>query len=87
MAAPATPADVIGMMAAAIRSDDPVVFFEHKALLATKGAPPPPGHVVELDGPQSCARARTSRSSRWPRWCRWPCGLPTRCRGRGSRRR
>ncbi|MET9758955.1 alpha-ketoacid dehydrogenase subunit beta [Streptomyces sp. NPDC006372] len=48
IAAPATPADVIGMMAAAIRSDDPVVFFEHKALLATKGTPPPPGHVVEL---------------------------------------
>ncbi|BCL24312.1 alpha-ketoacid dehydrogenase subunit beta [Streptomyces tuirus] len=48
IAAPATPADVIGMLAAAIRSDDPVVFFEHKALLATKGPPPPPGHVVEL---------------------------------------
>ncbi|WP_128801305.1 MULTISPECIES: alpha-ketoacid dehydrogenase subunit beta [unclassified Streptomyces] len=48
IAAPATPADVIGMMAAAIRSDDPVVFFEHKGLLASKGAPPPPGHVVEL---------------------------------------
>jgi len=48
IAAPATPADVIGMMAAAIRSDDPVVFFEHKALLADKGAPAPPGHVVEL---------------------------------------
>ncbi|EFL36286.1 transketolase [Streptomyces viridochromogenes DSM 40736] len=48
IAAPATPADVVGMMAAAIRSDDPVVFFEHKALLATKGAAPPPGHVVEL---------------------------------------
>ncbi|MCF1593626.1 alpha-ketoacid dehydrogenase subunit beta [Streptomyces muensis] len=48
IAAPATPADVIGMMAAAIRSDDPVVFFEHKGLLATKGAPPPPDHVVEL---------------------------------------
>ncbi|MFI6011122.1 alpha-ketoacid dehydrogenase subunit beta [Streptomyces sp. NPDC051243] len=48
IAAPATPADVIGMMAAAIRSDDPVVFFEHKGLLARKGAPPPPDHVVEL---------------------------------------
>ncbi|MFJ4782308.1 alpha-ketoacid dehydrogenase subunit beta [Streptomyces sp. NPDC088794] len=48
IAAPATPADVVGMMAAAIRSDDPVVFFEHKGLLASKGAPPPPGHVVEL---------------------------------------
>ncbi|MGC9541253.1 alpha-ketoacid dehydrogenase subunit beta [Streptomyces sp. UG1] len=48
IAAPATPADVIGMMAAAIRSDDPVVFFEHKGLLASKGTPPPPDHVVEL---------------------------------------
>ncbi|KJK39343.1 acetoin dehydrogenase [Streptomyces variegatus] len=48
IAAPATPADVIGMLAAAIRSDDPVVFFEHKGLLATKGPPPPPDHVVEL---------------------------------------
>lgn len=48
IAAPSTPADVIGMMAAAIRSDDPVVFFEHKGLLASKGAPPPPDHVVEL---------------------------------------
>ncbi|MEW2612217.1 alpha-ketoacid dehydrogenase subunit beta [Streptomyces sp. NPDC047880] len=48
IAAPATPADVVGMMAAAIRSDDPVVFFEHKGLFATKGPPPPPGHVVEL---------------------------------------
>ncbi|MFI8067713.1 alpha-ketoacid dehydrogenase subunit beta [Streptomyces sp. NPDC086033] len=48
IAAPSTPADVVGMMAAAIRSDDPVVFFEHKGLLATKGPPPPPDHVVEL---------------------------------------
>ncbi|MET7697362.1 pyruvate dehydrogenase complex E1 component subunit beta [Streptomyces sp. NPDC005485] len=48
IAAPATPADVIGMMAAAIRSDDPVVFFEHKGLLATKGPPAPPDHLVEL---------------------------------------
>ncbi|MDQ0597401.1 pyruvate/2-oxoglutarate/acetoin dehydrogenase E1 component [Streptomyces canus] len=48
IAAPATPADVIGMMAAAIRSDDPVVFFEHKGLLASKGSPPPPDHVVVL---------------------------------------
>ncbi|WP_420077348.1 alpha-ketoacid dehydrogenase subunit beta [Streptomyces sp. JL3001] len=48
IAAPATPADVIGMMAAAVRSDDPVVFFEHKGLLASKGALPPADHVVEL---------------------------------------
>jgi pyruvate dehydrogenase E1 component beta subunit len=46
--APSTPADVVGLMASAIRSDDPVVFFEHKGLFATKGAPAPPDHVVPL---------------------------------------
>jgi pyruvate dehydrogenase E1 component beta subunit len=48
IAAPSTPADVVGLMASAIRSDDPVVFFEHKGLLASKGAPAPPDHVVPL---------------------------------------
>lgn len=47
IAAPSTPADVIGMMAAAIRSDDPVVFFEHKGLLVNEEHPEP-DHVVEL---------------------------------------
>lgn len=46
--APSTPSDVVGMMAAAVRSDDPVVFFEHKGLFASKGEPAPPDHVVEL---------------------------------------
>jgi acetoin:2,6-dichlorophenolindophenol oxidoreductase subunit beta len=48
IAAPSRPADVVGMMAAAIRSDDPVIFFEHKGLLATKGEPAPAEHVVPL---------------------------------------
>jgi pyruvate/2-oxoglutarate/acetoin dehydrogenase E1 component len=48
IAAPSTPADVVGMMAAAVRSDDPVVFFEHKGLFASKGPAAPDGHVVEL---------------------------------------
>jgi pyruvate/2-oxoglutarate/acetoin dehydrogenase E1 component len=48
IAAPATPADVVGMMASAIRSDDPVVFFEHKGLFASKGPAAPAGHVVPL---------------------------------------
>jgi pyruvate dehydrogenase E1 component beta subunit len=46
--APSTPADVIGLMAAAIRSPDPVVFFEHKGLLAGKGERPPLDYVIEL---------------------------------------
>ncbi len=58
IAAPATPADVVGMMAAAIRSDDPVVFFEHKGLFASKGSPAPGGHVVEL-GQAAVARGGT----------------------------
>jgi pyruvate/2-oxoglutarate/acetoin dehydrogenase E1 component len=48
IAAPSNPADVVGMMAAAIRSDDPVVFFEHKGLFASKGTPAPLDYVVEL---------------------------------------
>jgi acetoin:2,6-dichlorophenolindophenol oxidoreductase subunit beta len=48
IAAPSNPADVTGMMAAAIRCDDPVVFFEHKGLFASKGPAAPDGHVVEL---------------------------------------
>jgi acetoin:2,6-dichlorophenolindophenol oxidoreductase subunit beta len=48
IAAPSTPADLIGLMASAIRSDDPVVFFEHKGLFASKGPRPPDDHVIPL---------------------------------------
>jgi pyruvate/2-oxoglutarate/acetoin dehydrogenase E1 component len=48
IAAPSTPADMVGLMASAIRSDDPVVVFEHKKLLASKGEPPPDGHTLPL---------------------------------------
>ena len=56
IAAPSTPADVVGLMASAVRSDDPVVFFEHKGLFASKGEPAPPDHVVPL-GEASVVRA------------------------------
>jgi pyruvate/2-oxoglutarate/acetoin dehydrogenase E1 component len=56
--APSNPADVIGLMASAVRSDDPVVFFEHKGLFASKGPGAPQGHVVPL-GEAAVARAGT----------------------------
>ena len=46
--APSTPADVIGLLAAAVRDPDPVVFFEHKSLYATKGEVPDGEHVDTL---------------------------------------
>jgi pyruvate dehydrogenase E1 component beta subunit len=46
--APSTPADVKGLLAAAIRDPDPVVFFEHKALYSTKGEVPDGEHVGSL---------------------------------------
>ena len=44
--APSTAADVVGLMAAAIRDPDPVIFCEHKALLADK-ADVPDGELVD----------------------------------------
>lgn len=46
--APALPGDVKGMLAAAIRDPDPVLFFEQKSLYATKGEVPDGEHVVPL---------------------------------------
>jgi pyruvate dehydrogenase E1 component beta subunit len=47
--APSTPADVKGLLAAAVRDPDPVIFFEHKGLYATKGEVPE-GEVVDRLG-------------------------------------
>lgn len=46
--APSTPADVKGLLAASIRDDDPVLFFEHKSLYPIKGEVPGGEHVEEL---------------------------------------
>ena len=45
---PATPADAKGLLAAAIRDDDPVIFIEHKLLYRTKGQVPTGEHLVAL---------------------------------------
>ncbi len=46
--APSTPADVVGLLAAAIRDPDPVIFCEHKALFASKGEVPDGEHILPL---------------------------------------
>lgn len=46
--APSTPADVKGLLAAAVRDPDPVLFFEQKSLYGTKGEVPEGDHVVPL---------------------------------------
>jgi len=46
--APSSPADVKGLLAAAIRDPDPVLFFEHKSLYSIKGEVPDGEHVDEL---------------------------------------
>lgn len=56
IASPATPAEAFGLLAAAIRDDDPVMVFEHKALYARKEDVPDGEQLVPL------GRARTVRS-------------------------
>ncbi|MBI3918028.1 MAG: alpha-ketoacid dehydrogenase subunit beta [Betaproteobacteria bacterium] len=46
--APAFPADVKGLLAAAVRDPDPVLFFEQKSLYALKGEVPDGEHVDQL---------------------------------------
>jgi pyruvate dehydrogenase E1 component beta subunit len=54
--APSTPVDLVGLMAASIRDPDPVVFFEHKGLMGTKGEVPE-GEVVDSLGTARVVRA------------------------------
>ncbi len=57
--APSNPRDVVGLLAASVRDPDPVIFFEHKGLMASKGEVPEGTEVVEELG-----RARVLRQGR-----------------------
>ena len=48
MVAPATPADAKGLLIAAIRDNNPVIFCEHKVLYDTSGTVPEGDYVVPL---------------------------------------
>lgn len=46
--APSTPYDAKGLLAAAIREDNPVIFLEHKALYATRGLVPADRYLLPI---------------------------------------
>ena len=56
--APSNPQDVVGLLAASIRDPDPVVFFEHKALMGMKGDVPD-GEIVDELGAAKLVREGT----------------------------
>jgi acetoin:2,6-dichlorophenolindophenol oxidoreductase subunit beta len=45
---PSTPADALGLLKSAVRSDNPVVFLEHKGLYGFKGEVPEGEHLVPI---------------------------------------
>jgi acetoin:2,6-dichlorophenolindophenol oxidoreductase subunit beta len=53
--APSNPGDVVGLLAAAVRDPDPVVFFEHKSLMAGKGEIPD-GEILDTLGTAKVVR-------------------------------
>jgi pyruvate/2-oxoglutarate/acetoin dehydrogenase E1 component len=53
---PATPADAKGLLKSAIRDNNPVLYFEHKLLYATKGEVPEGGDYLVPLGKASVAR-------------------------------
>jgi len=58
VAAPGTPADVLGLLKTAIRDDNPVIFLEHKMLYNLKGDVPDGEHLVPF------GKARIAREGR-----------------------
>jgi len=58
VAVPSTPADAKGLLASAIRDENPVIFIEHESLYGTRGEVPDGEHVVAF------GQARVAREGR-----------------------
>jgi len=58
IAFPSSPAEAKGLLKAAIRDDNPVIFLEHKRLYSVKGPAPEAGEVLPL------GRARIARAGK-----------------------
>jgi len=58
VAVPATPSDAKGLLTSALRGDDPVVFLEHRALLAVRGPVPEGEHCLPF------GKARVAREGK-----------------------
>ena len=76
---PSTPYDAKGLLKAAIRDDNPVIFLEHKFLYSFRGLVPDGDYVLPLSkcdvkrAGQGCDRRRVR-----PAWSGMPC-WPPRC--------
>jgi acetoin:2,6-dichlorophenolindophenol oxidoreductase subunit beta len=57
--APSNPRDVVGLLQQSVRSNDPVIFFEHKGLYASKGEVPDGEVTVEPLGQATIVRTGT----------------------------
>lgn len=67
---PATPADLRGLLKAAIRCDDPVVFLEHKALWNSEGEVD-----LDSDGVVEIGKCRVARAGRHLTMVSWSAQL------------
>lgn len=68
---PSTPADAKGLLKAAVRSPNPVVYLEHKGLYGLKGEVPEGDHVVPIGQADTVRRGDDVTVVAWQRMVHW----------------
>ncbi len=68
--APSTPADNLGLLRAAIRCDDPVVYMEHKDLWDLEGEVPEGEHLVPIGAARIARKGNDVTVVTWSAACR-----------------